>query len=73
MKDLNSYYFSFEKTGNEEVDNLLYAIARAGKAFHNTSQWYDEVGEMYQGVEGITPVEWIQNSANKLADKINGI
>lgn len=71
MKDLNSYHFSFEKTGNEKVDNLLYAICRAGKAFHNTSQWNDEVGEMYHGVKGITPVEWIQNAANELSIEKN--
>ena len=59
MKDLNSYYFSFEKTGNEKVDNLLYAICRAGKAFHSTSQWNDEVGEIYKNVKGDTPIEWI--------------
>ena len=68
MKDLNSYYFSFEKTGNEKVDNLLYAICRAGKAFHSTSQWNDEVGEIYKNVKGDTPIEWIQNAANDIAD-----
>lgn len=69
MKDLNSYYFSFEKTGNEKVDNLLYAICRAGKAFHSTSQWNDEVGEMYENVKGDTPIEWIQNAANDIVNK----
>jgi hypothetical protein len=69
MKDLNSYYFSFEKTGNEKVDNLLYAICRAGKAFHSTSQWNDDVGEMYENVKGDTPIEWIQNAANDIANE----
>ncbi len=64
------YYYSFERTGIKEVDEMLYAIERAGKAFHHTSQWNDEVGNLYAGVEGETPVEWIQNSANKLAMKI---
>lgn len=68
MKSLNSYYFSFEKTGDDDVDNLLYAICRAGKAFHSTEQWHDEVGEMYEGVHGESPIDWIQNAANKLAE-----
>ena len=69
MKDLNSYYFSFEKTRNEKVDNLLYAICRAGKAFHSTSQWNDEVGEIYKNVKCDTPIEWIQNAANDIANE----
>lgn len=72
MKNLTSYYFSFDETGIAEVDNLLYAITRAGKAFHCTSQWNDELGEFYSDVKGNTPVEWIQNAANDLAKFIKG-
>lgn len=65
-------YIDFYKTGNPDVDRLLDVIHLAGKAFHHTSQWTDEIGEMYQGVEGECPLDWIQNEANKLAKKLNG-
>lgn len=66
--DLESYYFGFTATGIFEIDHVMYAIARAGKTFHSTSQWQDElpVG-YYSNLEGETPEQWIQNSFNKLA------
>ena len=37
----NAYYYSFTATGNLEIDQILMAVAREGKAFHNTDQWSD--------------------------------
>ena len=37
----NAYYYSFTATGNLEIDQILMAVARAGKAFHSTDQWSD--------------------------------
>ena len=65
-----AYYYDFEPTGNPDVDVILEAVSKAGKAFHHTSQWNDEVGPMYPGMIGQTPVDWIQNAANKLAQKL---
>ena len=36
---LSAYYFSFEATGCDPVDAILEAVARAGKGYHNTSEW----------------------------------
>ena len=66
---LNAYYFSFEPTGVEEIDAILAAVAAAGKAFHNTSQWTEEV-ILYDNVQGKTPVDWIQNAAYNAANVI---
>lgn len=68
---LNAYYYSFAPTGQREVDLILHAVARAGKAFHHTSQWTeDEMAEFYEHCEGNTCVEWIQNAANKAAAEL---
>ena len=65
-------YIVFDSTGNKDVDSLLSTIALAGKAFHDTSQWTDEVSDMYdQKVVGEAPLDWIQNRANELAKKLN--
>lgn len=68
---LNAYYYSFAPTGQRVVDLILHAVARAGKAFHHTSQWTeDEMAEFYEHCEGDTCVEWIQNAANKAAAEL---
>ncbi len=71
MDELRAYYYSFAPTGQREVDLILHAVARAGKAFHHTSQWTeDEMAEFYEHCEGNTCVEWIQNAANKAAAEL---
>ena len=59
-------YLYYNNTGVDKVDSLLNTLSSAGKAFHHTDQWDDEIGEMY-AQSGNTPNEWIQNSANDLA------
>jgi hypothetical protein len=64
----DAYYYSFTMTGVREVDEILSAVAMAGKAYHNTDQWTDETyteGLRYGG--SITPVELIQEMANRAA------
>lgn len=69
--NLSSYYFSFESTGNKDVDMLLYAVARAGKCFHSTDQWVEEIDWVNSPLlEGNSPVDWIQNAANNLAKSL---
>ena len=70
---MNAYYYGFARTGDEMIDRILSAIACAGKAFHHTDQWNDEVYDLRDGqkvampyepfLRGMTPVEWIQNAA----------
>ena len=64
---MNAYYYGFEETGNRDIDLILHAVALAGKAFHHTDSWNDELGAWGEDVEGNTPVEWIQNAAIRAA------
>lgn len=38
---MDAYYYGFEPTGVGIVDRILSAVAYAGKAYHNTSDWAD--------------------------------
>ena len=75
---LNAYYYAFNPTGVEAIDRILSAVACAGKAFHSTDDWGDEVWDYNEAGEkvpapyepflrGWTPVDWIQNAANDAA------
>lgn len=64
-KTFDAYYYSFDATGNEHIDAILDAVARAGRAYHHTDGWRDEAYG-----DG-TPVEWIQDAANKAAEAWN--
>lgn len=63
---MNAYYYSFNSTGVPEIDKILSAVACAGKAYHHTDCWNDE--NEWPPHEGNTPIEWIQNAANKAAE-----
>ena len=65
---MDAYYYGFEPTGVPEIDRILSAVACAGKAYHNTSDWQNGC-KPYAGHVGGTPVEWIQNAANDAAEK----
>ena len=60
-----AYYYSFQLTGVEKVDNLLRAIARAGKSFHHTDQWSDP--QDWMGDKSY--IDLIQEAANELAEE----
>jgi hypothetical protein len=64
----HAYYYSFRPTGCYEIDLILAAVAAAGKAFHNTESWHEELGSDWRpGMVGETPINWIQNAANHAA------
>lgn len=69
---MNAHHYRFEPTGVKEVDEILSMIAWAGTAARNTSHWND-VCEYYGPSKdvknGKTPVDWIQNAANRAAMK----
>lgn len=65
---MKAYYYSFYSTTVPVVDKVLSAVACAGKAFHHTSDWYEECD--WPDHAGTTPVDWIQNAANKAAHEI---
>lgn len=70
---LDAYYYGFEPTGDEQIDRILSAVACAGKAYHHTECWGDEIvygtpnGAPELFLRGSTPIEWIQNAANDAA------
>lgn len=64
---IRSKHFAFNATGDARIDKILLAVAKAGRAYHHTNDWNEEcrdIGNDY-GLEGDTPVEWIQNAANE--------
>ena len=69
---MDAYYYQFFETGILEVDLILSAIACAGKVFHHTRDWYEDVcpDDYDSKLIGDTPIEWIQNAANKAAEKL---
>jgi len=66
----NAYYYSFEPTGDEDIDLLLASFALAGKLAHHTENWSDDRdwSEHY----GAAPATQIQALANQLAAKRRG-
>jgi len=64
-RGLDAYYFSFESTGVEAIDRVLWAIAYAGKAYHHTNGWKDELSGL-----GLSSEELIQKAADMAAREI---
>lgn len=40
---MDAYYYGFEPTGVQAIDAVLSAVATAGKMFHGTDCWNDEM------------------------------
>ncbi len=66
----NAYYYGFEATGSYPVDLIISAVARAGKAFHHTEDWDNEIEPHHPAFEGKTPIDWIQNAAKRAASRV---
>lgn len=60
---MEAYYFRFEPTECYPVDKILSSVACAGKGFHNTSNWNDEIGKSKEFPDGYSYVDLIQQSA----------
>jgi hypothetical protein len=59
---MNAYYYGFERTGFAVIDDVLSAVATAGKHYHGTDQW----ASPDFGTEGEpTEEEAIQAAANR--------
>lgn len=65
---MDAYYYGFDMTGIAIIDRILSAVACAGKSFHHTQDWNDEVSPYGEHLRGNSPVEWIQNAANDAAE-----
>lgn len=73
---LNAYFWAFDPTGEPAIDDILAAVACAGKAYHSTEDWEESI-HGWGGTEGPSWWELIQNAANAAADaaadgRING-
>lgn len=42
-KIFRAYYYEFEATGDDKIDAILEAVAFAGKRYHHTNDWDEEV------------------------------
>jgi hypothetical protein len=61
---MDAYYFGFSATGVREIDEILSAVACAGKAYHHTERWNDaDEGEW-------SYAELIQHAATRAAARI---
>lgn len=60
---MNAYYFGFNPTGVREIDEILSAVACAGKAYHHTESWNDSDDD------DPSWAEVIQEAANRAAAK----
>ena len=61
---MDAYYFGFSATGVREIDEILSAVACAGKAYHHTERWNDaDEGEW-------SYAELIQHAATRAAAHI---
>ena len=67
---MRAYYYEFESTGCDPIDKILSAVACAGKAFHHTNEWYEEVRRPYDDHTGETPIDWIYNAAKEASEEI---
>lgn len=66
---MRAYYYGFEATGDREIDKILSAVARAGKAFHHTESWSDETYDpVTKEYTGPSHVDLIQHAADKAAE-----
>lgn len=63
---MDSYYYGFEKTGIGIIDEILSAVAIAGKHLHSTEDWADEDWTP----DGITEEQRIQQAADRAAEAI---
>ena len=61
---MNAYYFSFSETGHRPVDEILSAVACAGRNYHRTEDW-GEVDER----DGLSYVDRIQYAADRAASE----
>jgi hypothetical protein len=64
---MDSYYFGFDPTGDERIDLVLAAVALAGKGYHSTECWTDEIWD-----RPYSYIDLIQAAANAAAERSEG-
>lgn len=66
---LEAYYFAFESVGDYAIDNILKALALAGKAYHSTEFWHEEHG-YEEGPSGESYADLIERAAYSAAEEM---
>lgn len=61
---MDAYYYGFTRTGVGLVDDILSAVAKAGKSYHGTDMWNEEL------YDGGTCESRIQDAADAAAEQI---
>lgn len=72
---MDAYYYGFDRTGVDEIDAVLSAVAIAGKGSHNTDSWGDSGSAwFYTGRAGLPDAEGaaelIEETAKQSAQRI---
>lgn len=72
---MDAYYFGFDRTGVDEIDAVLSAVAIAGKGSHHTESWADSGSAwFYTGREGLPDAEGaaelIEETAKQSAQRL---
>ena len=67
---MSAYYYSFNSTNVRTIDEILSAVAWAGKAAHNTADWDQDWTNYLENSER-SPIEFIQKKANDAAKEIS--
>ena len=67
--NLTSYYFNFKPTGDQNIDEILSAVAAAAKAHHSTGGWDEPQTPRENHLIGETYIDTIQNAANRAANR----
>ncbi|GGD11756.1 hypothetical protein [Aureimonas glaciei] len=62
---MNAYYFGFNETGCRPVDEILSAVAQAGKGYHHTEDWTTPL----HGTN-TSYADMIQEAANRAANSL---
>ena len=62
--EFHSYYFTLKATGVREIDDILSAIALAGKCSHSTDDWSDPRANL----NGKSYIDLIQEAANHASE-----
>jgi hypothetical protein len=69
---MDAYYYGFERTGFGLIDNILSAVATAGKRHHSTEGWIDD-DPAWGAIDGISEEARIQAAADAAAAVLRAI
>jgi len=72
---MDAYYYGFDRTGVDEIDAVLSAVAIAGKGSHHTESWGNgDSAWYYTGREGLPDAEGaaelIEETAKQSAQRL---